>query len=124
LSKDGTERLCPYLDDIRTILEDGAKAGESPFEVAETLGDRFDKYSSYEFERLARTEMSAAANQGQQDEYAAEGITDYEWAVSGLACAICSAFAGQVFKVGSGPVPPGDSHPQCLCSTKPVVPEG
>jgi SPP1 gp7 family putative phage head morphogenesis protein len=121
LSSNGQLRIGDQLGDIKTILQQGQSAGDSPLSVAKELNDRFAGYEKFEWERLARTEMASAANTGTLDEYKEAGVDRYEWSISGLACAICSSFAGQVFTVGDGPVPPEDSHPNCLCAVSPVT---
>jgi SPP1 gp7 family putative phage head morphogenesis protein len=123
LSKSGEVRLGEQLGDIKEIIRAGVESGESPLVTARTLSDRFDRYDRYEFERLARTEMAHAANAGSLAEYAAQGVREYEW-IGDPSCAVCASFFGIRYPVGAGPVPPLDSHPQCLCGIAPWVAEG
>lgn len=118
LTKNSEKRLFPYLDDIKATLVQAALDGESPFDTAKALGTRFDGFARHEWERLARTEASFAANQGQIDELRAEGVKWVEPVISALACPVCQAFVGSKVRVTEAV--PGENlppyHPHCLDS--------
>lgn len=119
LSKNGRVRLKDQLGDIKEILTQGALDGQSAFTVAKDLSGRFEQYSRYEFERLARTEMAMGSQQGLVDEAKAEGFKMLEHLVSGLACPVCVPFKGKRVKLSAAV--PGENvapfHVQCLCSS-------
>ncbi|MDO8607703.1 MAG: hypothetical protein Q7R40_14285, partial [Phaeospirillum sp.] len=119
LSDQGEVRLRGQLGEVRDILTDGTLKGRNSFDVAKELDARFEQYSRYEFERLARTEASFANNAGIVDELSAEGVKVFEVLVSPLACPVCQSHAGA--KVPAEKARTGDTippwHPQCLCST-------
>jgi len=124
LSENGKLRIGSQLGDIKEVLAEGMLSGRSPLDVADELNDRFTGYEEHEWERLARTEAAFAANQGQIDEYGAEGVEELENLVSALACSVCQAFAGVRVKVSEAV--PGENvgpfHPHCMDTTIPVVP--
>ncbi|MDO8608905.1 MAG: minor capsid protein, partial [Phaeospirillum sp.] len=119
LSAQGEVRLRGQLGEVRDILTDGALKGRNSFDVAKELDQRFEQYSRYEFERLARTEASFANNAGIVDELSAEGVKVFEVLVSPLACPVCQGHAGA--KVPASKAQVGETippfHPLCLCST-------
>ncbi|MEN6358346.1 MAG: hypothetical protein ABFD83_14835 [Armatimonadota bacterium] len=76
LSENGQLRLEGVKDDIQGMLLGAMDAGMSPIDVGRQLSQQFDAYRGWEFERLARTEVSAAQNQGQVNEFQAQGFRD------------------------------------------------
>lgn len=92
LSEGGRTRLDGQIDDLRTIISDGMSEGRNPMDVARDMSERFDTYERYEFNRLARTEIAFAQNEGQMNEFRAEGV--------------------DMSAVESDPPP---WHPNCMC---------
>lgn len=74
LSEGGQLRLDGQLDDLRIIIRDGMANGDNPLTVAREMASRFDTYERYEFNRLARTEIAFAQNEGLMNEFRAEGV--------------------------------------------------
>lgn len=114
-----------YRDDILEQLSAGAYDGQSPAQVARALRERFDVHD-YDWGRLARSELAQQQVLGKEAEYAALGVTHYDYVTAGdsRVSAICRAnAAGGPYAVGAGPLPMRDSHPNCRCSTRPRVDE-
>ena len=119
LSQNGQMRLEEVRDDIHGILAGGAEAGLSPLDVARQLSKQFDQYSSYEFQRLARTEAAFASEEGSRAQMEDLGVTAYIWLIDASACPICQAYVGQVIAADDRDnLPP--AHPNCLCSASPA----
>jgi len=76
LSENGQMRLERIIPDIHEMLADAAANNMNPLDVAAELSARFDHYSDFEFERLARTEVAFAQNAALVDEFAAEGFAN------------------------------------------------
>ncbi len=117
LSVGGQMRLEEIKDEIHGVLAGGAEAGLNPLEVARQLSKQFDQYSSYEFQRLARTEAAYASEEGVRGQLEAYGVTAYQILVDAGACPICIPYANQIIEVG-GDLPP--YHIQCLCTVSPA----
>ena len=103
-------------EDIAAALADGVYDGQNPSDVARALRVRFDAHD-VDWERLARSEIADANAAGKLDTYAENGIEEYEWIAAGGACPICEGHAdGGPYRVGAGPHPMSDSHPNCRCT--------
>ena len=66
---------------------------------------------------IARTEVTKVGAEGALLHYKEEGVERYRW-ISSLGtrmCEICEELNGQIFEIGSGPLP-GDPHPLCRCT--------
>lgn len=110
-----------YQDEVVAALVNGDYDGQNPKDVARALAARFDA-GTYNWERLARSEIGHAQVLGKLDQYEAQGIDSYDWIRAGGACAICIELeAGSPYKVGGGPLPVSDSHPNCRCTVAAVV---
>lgn len=92
LSEGGQMRLDGQLGELRDIIQSGMDEGRNPLDVAREMGERFDQYEQYEFNRLARTEIAFSQNEGQMNEFRAEGV--------------------DMSTVESDPPP---WHPNCMC---------
>lgn len=109
-----------YRNDILQELADGLYNGLSPAEVAQRLRDRFGAHD-YDWERLARSEIAQAQVLGKEAEYRELGVEEYDYVTAGdsKVSAICRAnAAGGPYKLGEGPLPMRDSHPNCRCSIR------
>lgn len=110
-------------DDIIDLLQDGEWDGLSPAVVARRLRQRFDVHD-YDWERLARSELTLAHAEGKMHEYAEMEITQYNYitAADSKVSSVCRGHeAANPHEVGSGPLPMRDSHPNCRCSSTAVV---
>lgn len=96
LSQNGQMRLEEVRDEIHGILAGGAQAGLSPLDVARQLSKQFDQYSSYEFQRLARTEAAFASEEGARAQMEDLGVTHYIWLIDASACPRCQGYVGQI----------------------------
>jgi len=102
LSEGGRMRLEGTLDDIHGILLGATEAGLNPIEVSRQLRDQFDNYRGWEFERLARTEIATAQNDGMCQEFKAEGV-DVSGVENDLPAYHCNCVCGITIKqVGDG----------------------
>jgi len=122
LSDGGRLRLEGVLDEVHQVITDGISVNLNPLDIARDLSSQFDEYEGWQFERLARTEVAFAQNEGQMEEFRAEGVDmsaaeadpppwhpnclcaltieqrDGNWTgvydVAATACEICQAYAG------------------------------
>lgn len=117
LVKDGATRA--ITNRILPEMEAQMLAGTNPRHVANRLAGLFDDANS-NWERLARSEMTMAAERAKLDEAAENGITRMEYVAAGDACPICISLAGQ-YDIEKTPVPVRDTHPRCYCTTIPIV---
>lgn len=120
LSENGQLRLEGVRDEIQGILVGATDAGLNPLETARQLSGRFDQYSRFEFERLARTEAAFAAETGSRDQMREFGVVAVEWVIDASACAICQGYVGKIIPIEAVDDQP-PIHPQCLCSTVPYL---
>jgi hypothetical protein len=113
LSDKGALRLELVRDDIHGILAGAQAAGLNPLETARQLGDQFDEYAGWEFQRLARTEAAFASEAGVRDQMGDMGVERVEWLISDGACPICEGYDGQQFDIDDEDnLPPG--HPNAF----------
>lgn len=96
-------------------------AGSNPLAVAERLKRLFGDKNS-DWERLARTEMSTAAEQAKLDEWREWKVKKVEFVPAPDACGICKALKGE-YEIKKCPVAGRDTHPRCRCSTRPAAEE-
>ena len=112
-------------DDVGAALAQGAFDGLNSTEVASRLRQRFGVYD-YDWERLARSEITLAQSEGKQAEYQEAGVDSYDYVTmrDALVSSICREHERNgPYPVGGGPLPMRDSHPNCRCTTKPRVGE-
>lgn len=105
-------------DKILAEMEAHVLAGSNPLEVAARLEKLFDQQNS-SWERLARSEMSLAAETAKLEQWASYGLEQVEFAPAPDACPICVALAGD-YAIDAVPLPVRDTHPRCRCSTRPA----
>jgi hypothetical protein len=106
---------------ILAEMEAHAIAGSNPMVVAARLKKLFSDQNA-SWERLARTEMSMAAEKAKLDEWSAWEVERVEFTPAPDACPICVALAGD-YPLASCPVPGQDTHPRCRCSIRPAASE-
>lgn len=108
-------------DEIIAAMERHMLAGSNPLDVARDLERLFGDQNS-DWERLARSEMSMAAETAKLDEWEERDVKMVEFAPAPDACPICMALAGD-YPIASCPVAVRDTHPRCRCSTRPAASE-
>ena len=106
---------------ILNEMEAYAIAGSNPVEVAARLEKLFGDANS-DWERLARSEMSLAAETAKLEEWKAWGVKMVEFTPAPDACAICTALAGD-YEIEVAPKPVRDTHPRCKCANRPAAGE-
>jgi hypothetical protein len=96
-------------------------AGTNPRHVAATLKTIFEGGNS-DWERLARTEMTMAAERAKLDEWAERKIERVEFVPAPDGCDLCESLADE-YDISDCPIPGNDTHPRCRCSTRPATSE-
>lgn len=104
------------IQKILPELQGQMLAGTNPRHVADRLERLFGEQNS-DWERLARTEMSMAAETAKLDEWGEWGVRQVEFTPAPDACPICFAVAGE-YPVDECPIPGADTHPRCRCSIR------
>jgi len=104
------------IDKIQNLIESHVIAGSNPIQVARILENEF-KGKDYDWERLARSEMSMAAERAKIDEWTEWDIKRVEFKPAPDACPICIAVAGD-YDIGTCPIPVQDTHPRCRCGIR------
>jgi SPP1 gp7 family putative phage head morphogenesis protein len=119
LVKDNATRA--IINRILPEMEAHVIAGSNPLTVAARLKKLFgDQNSSWE--RLARTELTMAAEQAKLDEWKAWDVRRVEFRPAPDACPLCASLAG-VYDIDKAPLPGRDTHPRCRCSLRPAKSE-
>ncbi|MFA5352924.1 MAG: minor capsid protein [Thermodesulfovibrionales bacterium] len=106
---------------IIPAIEEQVIAGANPRTVASRLNKLFGDKNS-DWERLARSEMSMAAERAKLDEWQEWKVKMVEFTPAPDACAICMALKGD-YKISEAPIPVKNTHPRCRCSTRPAKSE-
>ena len=75
-----TEKTMSRVDsEINRILTDGYKEGWGVKDVRNRIMERYDQFSSWEANRIARTEMQTAHNMGMMHQYQEMGVEYKKW---------------------------------------------
>lgn len=119
-----SERIWLQQDLLRFQLEglltDGILQGKNPRVLARELKKKFNT-TTYNCQRLMRTELARVQIGAQQAEYEENDVEEFEFIANSTACPICAALDGKHFKVKDLVIaknaPP--MHPNCMCSTVP-----
>ncbi|MDP2167971.1 MAG: minor capsid protein [Thermodesulfovibrionales bacterium] len=93
-------------------------AGSNPRHVASRLEKLFTDQNA-DWERLARTEMTMAAEAAKKDEWKAWDVKKQGFRPAPDACPLCASLSGD-YPIDDCPVPARDTHPRCRCTTVPV----
>jgi len=113
------------LNRIGTALSDGLEFGYSYDQVAAAINDVLD--DPLRSMVIARTETSRALNESSVADYKSAGIEMIEWQGADPCAEICDQNDGEIIALGdtfsSGDEYP-PAHPNCICTTLPVIPEG
>lgn len=108
--------------EARTVLTDAVLGNKSSSEATKDLSALF-KIQRRQAETLVRTTMNSAAQTGRMATLAAnsELIEGYEWVakLDARTTLVCAGRDGQVYKLGSGPVPP--AHYGCRSQIVPAL---
>lgn len=108
------------------VISSGLIQGKNPREFISEIKKRHE-VTTYQAERLLRTEFTRARSQATMDSFKATGVEEFV-IVNGSSdrlCPHCSSLGGEHFLVKDGAV--GDNippfHPNCRCSIAPYVDE-
>lgn len=105
-------------DDLDKLLQQGLIQGKNPRVLAREIKKKFET-STFNAERLMRTELARVQTEAQKQSFERNGFEDYEFIVNGGCCPICQGLSGKHFKVAK--MMPGENappmHPHCRCST-------
>lgn len=112
------ERATVNVQKAIDFMEEAMLRGLNPKQVAADLAMLFDD-KEYDWERLARSEMSMAAERAKLGEWDAWGVKMVEFTPAPDACAICFSLAGD-YEISKCPVPVDSTHPNCRCSIQPA----
>ena len=102
------------MEALRRELALGFEAGESMQQLSKRLGGYFEDNARMRAERIARTEVISAYNEGHLHRYELEGVEKSEFFAAPDACEVCLPYDGQIYvtKESHGIIP---VHPNCRC---------
>lgn len=117
-----SDRIWMYQDmmrsDLSKLLQSGMIQGKNARVLARELQKAFQT-STYNAERLMRTELTRINTEVQKSSFERNGFGQYMFIVNGTCCDICRELDGKVFDVKD--MTPGKNappmHPHCRCST-------
>jgi len=117
-----SDRIWMYQDmmrsDLSKLLQSGMIQGKNARVLAREL-QKTIKTSTYNAERLMRTELTRINTEVQKSSFERNGFDQYMFIVNGTCCDICRELDGEVFDVKD--MKPGKNappmHPHCRCST-------
>ena len=105
---------------LSSLLQSGMIQGKNPRVLARELKNAFNT-STYDAERLMRTELARVQTEAQKQSFKRNGFTLYEFIANSGCCDICQEKDGKHFKVEN--MMPGENaapmHPHCRCSAAP-----
>ena len=114
------------LDKLRKTLAEGVAIGEKIPSLSSRVSAVYDEAKGSRAIKIARTETSAASNNGALQAYDQSGVVkEKEWLHGGEECDICDSLEAE------GPIPLHSSfsggfdappaHPNCICTILPVI---
>ncbi len=109
---------------LANALAEGFKLGESTDKIAKRVQQVFDNCSDVRAQRIARTEIITASNQGAIEGYEEAGVKQVEFyaALDERTCDICMSLHEQLFNIeDSYNLITGATHPSCRCVLLPVI---
>lgn len=118
VKNNATRRL---KEKILAEMEAHAIAGSNPVQVAARLEKLFGAGNS-DWKRLARSEMSLAAERAKLQEWQAWDVAMVEFTPAPDACPLCMSLRGD-YPIEKAPVPVADTHPRCRCANRPAASE-
>lgn len=108
---------------LLTSIKEGLDSGETLSQIEERIGNVYDIAKGSRTQMIARTEISAASNQGALAAYTQGGVEKIQWAVVDPKDEDCLENDGDIEVIGDA-FPSGDTeppvHPNCECTTVPV----
>ncbi len=107
------------MEALRRELSLGFEAGESIQQLTKRIEGYFEDNARMRAERISRTEVISASNEGALHRYELEGIDKSEFYPSPDACEECLPLAGEYITKDSHNMIP--VHPNCRCVWLPVV---
>ena len=103
--------------ELEKLLQSGLIQGKNPRVFAKELKQKFN-VSTYNAERLMRTELARVQTEAQKQSFERNGFDQYTFIVNSGCCDICQGLSGKHFKVKK--MMPGENappmHPNCRCS--------
>ena len=103
--------------ELSKLLQTGLIQGKNARVLARDLKKVFNT-STYNAERLMRTEMARAQTEAQKQSFIRNGFEQYEFIANSGCCDICKDNDGKIFNVED--MQPGENaapmHPHCRCS--------
>ena len=108
--------------EISKLLEQYLINGKGSIKLAPALKERFNT-STYEAERLARTEIRRMQTSAQVDFMQENGVTQYKFIAEPTACHVCRPLDNKVVNLDKMMVGTNASpmHPNCRCSITPYI---
>ena len=104
--------------ELSKLLQTGMIQGKNPRVLARELKKTFNT-STYNAERLMRTELARVQTEAQKQSFERNGFEQYTFLANSGCCDICQGLNGKHFKVAD--MMPGENaaplHPHCRCST-------
>jgi SPP1 gp7 family putative phage head morphogenesis protein len=111
-------------ESLLTSIKEGLDNGETLSDIETRIAGVYDIATGSRTQMIARTEISAASNEGAKGAYQQAGVDEWEWAVVNPQDEDCLGNDGEVVKIGDafsdGSIQPPDPHPNCECTTIPV----
>ncbi len=107
------------MDAIRKALAEGYVEGESIQQLTKRIEGYFEDNARMRAERISRTEVISASNEGALHRYEIEGIDKSEFYPAPDACEECAPLAGEYVTKDSHDMIP--VHPNCRCVWLPVI---
>lgn len=106
--------------ELSKLLQSGLIQGKNPRVLARDIKKKFGA-STYDAERLMRTELARVQIEAQRQSFVRNGFKHYMFIANSSCCETCQELDGEVFTVAS--MLPGRNappiHPQCRCSVAP-----
>lgn len=109
---------------LLSSIKEGLDNGEGLADIESRIAGIYDIATGSRTNMIARTEVSAASNEGAKSAYQQAGVDQWSWAVVSPEDTDCLENDGATVKIGdafpSGATQPPDPHPNCECTTIPV----
>ena len=110
-------------ESLLTSIKEGLDNGEDLNQIQDRIAGVYDMAKGYRTQMIARTEVSAATNQGAIGAYTQAGVTQMQWVVVDPTDEDCIENDGDIENIGDA-FPSGDTeppvHPNCECTVVPV----
>lgn len=114
-------------EDVLKVVQEGIDESLTLDEISEKISAVYEIAKGSRTDMIARTEVSAASNEGAKLAYEQAGVQMWEWMVVNPEDEDCKENEGVVVKIGDefpdGSTQPPEPHPNCECTTLPVFEE-